>query len=212
MRIELLRFNTRKEDWLLILENVVKCTAKLLINFMEASEIKLEIRYGTVKDAKKLAPLAIKIFNDTFAGNPLNKPEDLNEYISEAFSFEQTKRELVDKNSVFFIAENEGEMIGYAKLQKHSGEDCVLDKNPIELQRLYVEREFHGGGIAAKIMEACFEEAKRQNFQTIWLGVWEYNYRAQKFYEKLGFQRVGNHIFKLGSDPQTDLVMEKKLM
>jgi len=178
---------------------------------MEANEIKLKIRYGTLEDAKRLAPLAIKIFNDTFADNPLNKPEDMNEYISEAFSIEQTNREFVDKNSVFFIAENDGEMIGYAKLQKNSGEDCVSDKNPIELQRLYVERKFHGAGIAAKLMEACFEEAKRQNFQTIWLGVWEYNFRAQKFYEKLGFQNVGNHVFMLGRAAQTDLVMEKKL-
>ncbi len=193
------------------MEKVAKCTVKLLINFMGASEIKLEIRYGTVEDAERLTPLAIKIFNDTFADNPLNKPEDMNHYISEAFSFEQTQRELADENSIFFIAEIDGEMIGYAKLQKHSREDCISDKNPIELQRLYVEHGFHGKGIAAKIMQMCFDESKRQNFQTMWLGVWEYNFRAQKFYGKLGFQKVGNHIFLLGNDAQTDLVMEKEL-
>lgn len=178
---------------------------------MEANKSKLKIRYGKIEDAQKLAPLAIKIFNHTFAANPLNKPEDMKEYIAKAFGLEQTERELADENSIFFIAENEGEMIGYAKLQKHSGEDCVADKNPIELQRLYVAREFHGSGIAAEIMRRCFEEAQQQNFQTIWLGVWEYNFRAQKFYEKLGFKAVGEHIFMLGRDAQTDLVMEKKL-
>lgn len=197
---------------MLILEDVAGSAVKLFINIMQASRLKLHIRYGTVEDAEKLTPLAIKIFNDTFAGNPLNKPEDMNQYISEAFSVEQTQRELADKNSIFFIAEIKEEMIGYAKLQKHSTENCVLDKNPIELQRLYVTHEFHGRGVAAKIMETCFEESKRQNFQTMWLGVWEYNFRAQKFYEKLGFQKVGSHIFKLGSDAQTDLVMEKKLV
>lgn len=193
------------------LENVAKDAANLLINSMETSEVKIEIRYGTTEDAQRLTPLAIKIFNDTFADNPLNKPEDMDEYISEAFSFEQTRRELADENSIFFIAETDGEMIGYAKLQKHSREDCISDENPIELQRLYVAHGFHGRGVAAKIMQTCFEESKRQNFQTMWLGVWEYNYRAQKFYEKLGFQKVGNHIFMLGKDAQTDLVMEKKL-
>lgn len=194
-----------------MLENACKPKFKLLINFMKVNEMELKIRYGTVQDAEKLTPLAIKIFNDTFADNPLNKPEDMDEYISEAFSFEQTRSELADENSIFFIAETDGEMIGYAKLQKHSKEDCISDENPIELQRLYVAHGFHGRGVAAKIMETCFEESKRQNFQTIWLGVWEYNYRAQKFYEKLGFQIVGNHIFMLGKDAQTDLIMEKKL-
>jgi ribosomal protein S18 acetylase RimI-like enzyme len=194
-----------------MLENACKPKFKLLINFMKVNEMELKIRYGTVQDAEKLTPLAIKIFNDTFADNPLNQPEDMDEYISEAFSFEQTRSELADENSIFFIAETDGEMIGYAKLQKHSKEDCISDENPIELQRLYVAHGFHGRGVAAKIMETCFEESKRQNFQTIWLGVWEYNYRAQKFYEKLGFQKVGNHIFMLGKDAQTDLIMEKKL-
>ena len=178
---------------------------------MGANKSKLKIRYGKIEDAQKLAPLAIKIFNHTFAANPLNKPEDMKEYIAEAFSLEQTERELRDRDSIFFIAENDGNMIGYAKLQKHSGEDCIADKNPIELQRLYVAHEFHGSGTAAKLMEVCFEEAQQQNFQTIWLGVWEYNFRAQKFYEKLDFKVVGEHIFMLGRDAQTDLVMEKKL-
>ncbi len=178
---------------------------------MNENKINLKIRYGIAEDAEKLAPLAVQIFNDTFAANPLNKPEDMKEYVSEAFNFEQTERELSDKDSIFFVAENDGEMVGYAKLQKYSSEDCVSGENPIELQRLYVAHEFHGSGIAAEIMRKCFEEAREQNFQTMWLGVWEYNFRAQKFYGKLGFNVVGKHIFMLGRDAQTDLIMEKDL-
>jgi len=87
----------------------------------------------------------------------------------------------------------------------------VSGENPIELNKLYVTREFHGKGIAQVLMEKCFAEAENKNYQTMWLGVWEFNFRAQKFYEKLGFRQVGNHIFQLGSDPQTDWIMEKKL-
>ncbi len=175
------------------------------------SETNLKIRRGTAADAETLAPLAVKIFNDTFAANPLNKPEDMRAYIAEFMSVSAFELELNDKNSVFFIAEADDEMIGYAKLQEHSTENCVSDKSPIELCRLYVAQEFHGKGIAHKLMNECFDEAKRKNFQTMWLGVWEFNFRAQKFYEKLGFSKVGKHIFQLGSDPQTDLVMERKL-
>ncbi len=175
------------------------------------SEINLKIRRGTSQDADTLAPLAVKIFNDTFAANPLNKPEDMRAYIAEFMSVEAFEQELADENSIFFIAEIAGEIIGYAKLQEHSTEDCVSDKNPIELCRLYVAHEFHGKGIAKQLMDKCFAEAMRKNFHTMWLGVWEFNFRAQKFYEKVGFSKAGKHIFQLGSDPQTDLVMVKKL-
>jgi ribosomal protein S18 acetylase RimI-like enzyme len=175
------------------------------------SETNLKIRRGTVEDAKTLAPLAVKIFNDTFAANPLNKPEDMQAYIAEFMSVAAFEQELADKDSIFFIAESDGEMIGYAKLKENSIEDSVSDTNPIELCRLYVAHEFHGAGIARKLMNECFAEARRKDFQTMWLGVWEFNFRAQRFYEKLGFSKVGEHVFQLGSDPQTDFVMEKKL-
>lgn len=170
-----------------------------------------EIRRGVVEDAENLQPLAIKIFNDTFAGNPLNKPEDMRVYIAEAFSLEQTRRELADGESTFFVAEAEGKMIGYAKMQENTTEECVSDSRPIELSRLYVLKDFHGQGIAGKLMNECFELARNKNYQTMWLGVWEHNFRAQRFYEKLGFRKVGSHVFQLGADPQTDWVMEKKL-
>lgn len=175
------------------------------------NKIELNIRRGTFQDAESLMPLAIEIFNDTFASHPLNKPEDMQAYIAEAFSLEQLQNEFSDKNTVIFIAEIEEKMVGYAKLHEHSTEACVSDDDPIELQRLYVSKDFHGLGVAGSLMNKCFAEAQSKNYQTLWLGVWEHNYRAQRFYEKLGFKKVGTHIFVLGSDPQTDWVMEKKL-
>ncbi len=174
-------------------------------------DISLKIRRGTFGDAEMLQPLAVKTFNDAFAGNPLNKPEDMRVYIAEAFSLEQTARELADAETVFYVAEVGAEMIGYAKLQERSTEDCIADANPIELSRLYVRKDFHGRGIADELMNECFNYARRKNYQTMWLGVWEYNFRAQKFYGKLGFTRVGSHVFQLGSDAQTDWVMQRKL-
>ena len=175
------------------------------------SEINLNIRRGTIEDAEMLAPLAVKIFNDTFADNPLNKPDDMRAYITEFLSVEAFNRDLANKNSIFFIAETERKIIGYAKLVERSTEDCVSDENPIELNKLYILHEFQGKGIAQVLMEKCFAEAERKNYQTMWLGVWEFNFRAQKFYEKLGFKQIGTHIFQLGSDPQTDWIMKKKL-
>jgi ribosomal protein S18 acetylase RimI-like enzyme len=176
---------------------------------MNDSQIK--IRRGKIEDAEKLAPLAIKIFNDTFAGNPLNKPEDMRAYIAEAFSLEQIRHELIDQEMIIFIVEADNRMIGFAKLLEHSIEECVDDKDPIEIQRFYIAGEYHGRGIAQKLMEECLAVARLKQYKTIWLGVWEFNHRAQRFYEKLGFEKVGTHIFQLGNDPQTDWVMAKNL-
>lgn len=174
-------------------------------------ENNLRIRRGTVADAETLQPLAIVIFNDAFADNPLNKPEDMRAYIAEAFSLEQTRRELGDENVTFFVAEIDDRMIGYAKLTEHSPVHCVADDDPVELSRLYVLRDFHGQGIADCLMSECLALAESKNYRTMWLGVWEHNARARRFYEKIGFRHVGEHIFQLGSDAQTDWVMEKVL-
>jgi ribosomal protein S18 acetylase RimI-like enzyme len=175
------------------------------------NKIEPKIRRGKIEDAETLAPLSIKIFNDTFASHPLNHPEDMKAYIAEAFSLEQIRHELTDKDSIVFIVEVDGEMIGFAKMREHSTEHCISDPDPIEIQRFYIAQEFHGKGIANALMQECLSEAKRKNYQTIWLGVWEYNHRAQRFYEKLGFEKVGDHVFVLGTDAQTDLVMAKSL-
>ncbi len=175
------------------------------------NQTELKIRRGTLEDAAALAPLAVQIFNDTFAGNPLNAPDDMHSYIAEFMSVEAFGRELADENSIFFIVEANGEMIGYAKLQENSTEECVIGANPIELQRLYVVKDFHGAGVAGELMDECFAEASRKNYQTMWLGVWEFNLRAQRFYGKIGFRKVGTHVFQLGADAQTDWVMEKTL-
>ena len=175
------------------------------------NETEIKIRRGTIADADALAPLAVKIFNDTFAENPLNKPEDMRAYINEFMSVEAFRADLADGLSIFFIAEENERMIGYAKLREHSPESCVADEDPIELSRLYVASELHGRGVAQALMSECFDAARRKNYRTMWLGVWEFNFRAQRFYEKLGFVKAGTHVFQLGADAQIDWVMTRHL-
>lgn len=175
------------------------------------NQTNFSIRRGVVEDAEQLTPLAIQIFNDTFAAHPLNKPEDMRAYIAEAFSLEQIRSELLDPETIIFVVEAGEKMIGFAKLHEHSAEECVVDTDPIELQRFYISHEFHGQGIAQKLIAECLNIARKKNYRTIWLGVWEHNHRAQSFYRKIGFEKTGTHIFQLGSDLQTDWVMEMKL-
>lgn len=171
----------------------------------------IEIRQATPEDAKQLTDLAYTTFWDAFAHHPKNAPDDLNHYMRQAFSLEQIAAELADDRSIFLIAEIESKPAGYAKLIVESTEEGITATRPIELSRLYSHQEFLGKGVGQNLMDACFEFATANGHDVMWLGVWEYNPRAQAFYTKNGFRKVGKHTFLLGSDPQTDLLMQKEL-
>ncbi len=169
------------------------------------SEIK--IRKATIEDAEMLTALAYQTFWDAFHEHPKNAPDDLADYMAKAFSFEQIKSELSDEKNIFLIAEIESEAAGYAKLIVGSREKPIRAEKPIELARLYSHQKFLGKGVGADLMEECFSTAKKLGCDVMWLGVWEFNPRAQRFYEKHGFRQIGKHIFQLGKDAQTDLLM-----
>ena len=169
----------------------------------------VKIRYANSDDASVLAEIAFKSFYDAFAHDERNKPEDMNVYMKEAFSVETITNDLADSTVVYFIAEIDSQAVGYAKLKTDSTEPCVTGENPIELCRIYALSEWIGHGIGAALMNECLEHAKEKGHDTMWLGVWEFNYLAQKFYFKYGFEKVGEHVFQLGEDAQTDWVLQK---
>jgi ribosomal protein S18 acetylase RimI-like enzyme len=171
----------------------------------------IKIRPASVDDAKLLTDLAYTTFWDAFAHHPKNAPDDLAHYMRQAFTIEQITEELADPKSQFLIAEIDGEPAGYAKLIFDTTEPEVIAEWPVELSRLYSHQKFLGQGVGQALMDACFDRAKETGRDVMWLGVWEYNPRAQRFYEKNGFRFVGKHTFLLGSDPQTDLLMQKEI-
>ena len=174
-----------------------------------SSQATLTIRYANSGDAAMLAELGARTFHETFAAD--NPPDDMAAYLATAFTVEQLEAELRDSLSVFFVAEFDGVAAGYAKLRAGKLPEGVKGPNPIELERIYVARDWLGRGVGPALMEACLKEARRLGHGAIWLGVWEHNDRARAFYRKYDFRDVGTHIFQLGSDAQTDMVMERRL-
>ncbi len=169
----------------------------------------LTIRRGTLADAGLLSELGARTFSETFAVD--NTPEDLAAYVARSFNVAQQTAELEDPASVFLIAEVDGHAAGYAKLHDGEPEKGVEGPKPVELVRLYVSRDWLGRGIGEQLMRACIDEARKAGHETIWLGVWERNARAQAFYRKWNFRTLGEHMFQLGSDLQRDLLMERPL-
>lgn len=171
----------------------------------------ISIRRAYGLDAEMLTEFARVTFWDAFHEHPKNAPEDMAAYMAEAFSEDAVAAELADPKNIFLLAEIGGDAAGYAKLTIGAIEEGITAEQPIELNRLYSHQRFLGKGVGQALMDECFVAARELGCDVIWLGVWEYNPRAQRFYEKNGFRVVGSHVFQLGSDPQTDLLMQQEL-
>ena len=153
--------------------------------------------------------MALKTFLDTFG--PQNKPEDIAIHAAKSYTPEVQLAELQDPSLTYLIAEVDGEPAGFSMIGKPRSPAFLKFDEPVELFRFYVDKEWHGKGVAPPMMEACEEEAIARGGKTICLSVWEYNPRAIRFYEKIGFSKAGTHPYILGDDVQTDFVMVRTI-
>ena len=168
---------------------------------------KVSIRRASLHDNHLLAALGAQTFYDAFAAE--NTPENMAAYLAASFNPEKQAAELADPLSTFLIAEVENEAVGYTSLKEVTPPPGVTGPKPVEIERVYARTDWIGYGIGSALMSACIEEAGNQGFETVWLGVWEYNQRALAFYKKWGFVQAGTQVFRLGDDLQTDLVLQR---
>jgi ribosomal protein S18 acetylase RimI-like enzyme len=169
----------------------------------------VSLRRATPADAGGLAAFAAKAFTDSFAAD--NRPEDVAAYLSEAFGEAVQRAELEDPDCTVFLADADGETVGYVMLREGIAPGIVGGANAIEVARLYAGQRWIGAGIGALLMQRCLAEAASRGRRTVWLGVWERNARAIAFYERWGFIDVGSQFFQLGSDRQNDRVMARQV-
>lgn len=167
------------------------------------------IRQGTAADAAALTAFAGRLFRDVFG--PDNRESDMAQYTAAAFNAEMQTRELTEPGRVVLLGESDGALACYALLRTGPADECVTGADPVEIERFYVDFPWHGTGAAAQLMDHVIDTAKALGGHTLWLGVWEHNPRAIRFYQKLGFVDVGAHPFTLGEDLQTDRVMTRPL-
>lgn len=134
-------------------------------------------------------------------------------FLQQYFNEKQLSTELSNPDDMCFFAEAEGNPVGYLRfMEDYSSFPLMTQWKALELKRIYVSKEYKGRGIAQLLMDFILNHAAENNYDVVWLGVWEHNYRAQKFYEKYGFANSGHtHDFPIGSTPQTDNWMWKFL-
>lgn len=169
----------------------------------------LVTRQASVDDAHALSVFARRVFHDTFAAD--NDPADMALYLDYAFTESKQRGELADASRVCLLVEQDGVLVAYASVFNGSGNEHVTGGRPVELERFYVDQRWHGAGLAAPLMAAVKAQAVAWGGDALWLGVWERNAKAIRFYEKQGFERVGAQTFTLGADVQQDAVMRVRL-
>jgi GNAT superfamily N-acetyltransferase len=167
----------------------------------------LRVREAVPSDAALLAQLGARTFFDTFADR--NTPEDMADYLAEAFSSEKQAAQLADPANVFLVVEADGRPAGYAQLSFAPAPNTIAGHAPMEIRRFYACQDWIGRGVGAVLMEECMLRARRAGCDAVWLDVWEHNERAMAFYKKWGFVLVGSQRFKLGNDLQYDLLMAR---
>ncbi|KAK0123212.1 hypothetical protein ONS96_010212 [Cadophora gregata f. sp. sojae] len=170
-----------------------------------------KIRAAKPKDVEAIAALGSRVFSNSF-GYSLS-PVDLEAYLQSAYSHTAIKSDLSNSNMDTIVATDSNDhVVGFSQLTRGTTEPCLAGvEKTVELQRLYVSEDCHGAGVGRKLVDRVEGMAREQGFVTMWLGVWEENFKAQKVYLKLGYVKVGSHDFKMGDCIQTDWIMSKKL-
>ena len=170
----------------------------------------MQFRECLLADLKALVALSRRTFIASF--EQYNTPEDFRSYLESAFSEGRIRQELLHPDSMFYFVKQQNTNTGYFKLNENDAQTEFQEPAGMELERIYVVPEAQGRGIGEKIMAFVLEVAQAKQKGYLWLGVWEKNTRAIRFYERLGFERCGTHPYYIGTDMQTDFLYKLTLI
>jgi len=170
----------------------------------------INIRRLSIADIDALQQLSRQTFFETFSA--LNTEENMTNYLRDSFSTEKLSEELTNTSSEFYFAEIDSVPIGYLKINTGSSQTELKDDKALEIERIYVISKFQGKKIGQLLYDYALDLAMQGKYDYIWLGVWEENQKAIKFYTKNGFVEFDKHVFRLGNDEQTDIMMKLSLI
>ena len=169
----------------------------------------LQIRKIAWNDVVQLQQICIQTFAETFSA--MNSEEDMQKYLADSFSDEKLRTELRDENSAYYFALVNEKVAGYLKVNFGQSQNELKNENALEIERIYVLKAFQGKRVGQVLFEKAIEIALQKEVDFVWLGVWEHNAKAIRFYRKNGFEVFDRHVFMLGNDKQTDLMMKRQM-
>jgi ribosomal protein S18 acetylase RimI-like enzyme len=169
------------------------------------------IRKVLPEDYKTLAEFGRKTFYDTW--KDYNTESDMQIYLQKAFDEDIILTEIKDSLvNTFLFAFDVDKLVAYAKVRNDRAYDEFNGAKALEVERVYVLKEYHGKPVGRMLMDECLTIAERENYEWIWLGVNIDNHRAIAFYKKYGFVTFGTKMFKLGDAEDQDFLMKRKVV
>ncbi len=170
---------------------------------------KFHIRPTKITELEKLHTISVQTFKETFEAK--NNEDDMAVYLKHKLSKKQLNAEFSDRNTSFYFAYCDEVLVGYLKLNfKDAQKKVVLKGKAYEIERIYILKAHQGRGFGTQLFNEALEIGRGKGYKLMWLGVWEFNHKALKFYEKKGLKAFDSHIFQLGNDSQTDILMQLK--
>jgi ribosomal protein S18 acetylase RimI-like enzyme len=169
----------------------------------------ITIRKATLADISHLQRIGRQTFYETFAAS--NSKQNMQTYLEEGFALEKLTAELQNPHSAFYFAELDYTLIGYLKVNTGASQTELQEEHALEIERIYVLQTYHGQKVGQALYDKALQLAQEAQVTYVWLGVWEENPRAIRFYQKNGFVEFDKHIFTLGDDAQTDIMMKLRL-
>ncbi len=171
---------------------------------MEKKDISL--RVITEKDIDALQEISRDTFYESFID--ITPREDMRRYLEQSFNTRTLLEEINDSNSIFYFTEAGNKLIGYGKMNFNKPPYGLPGLSScMEIQRLYIKKEFQGSGAAQKLMDIFLEEAHRRGFTKIWLSTGAFNNKALRFYRHYGFEKIADHKFPVGSVNFEDMIL-----
>ena len=164
------------------------------------------IRALSSADAARYSEFAERLFRETYVDG--YDPADIDHYVGHAFNTAQQTLELNEPGSrVLVIEDSQSGLLGFVHLRQTPAPAALEGRHALEISRFYVDRPWHGRGIARVLMSASIAEARSRGADALWLLVYQDNPRAVAFYEKSGFRRAGTQPFRLGNRVDQDWLM-----
>ncbi len=169
----------------------------------------IKIRECGIEDLNLLKDLGNKTFYGTYAS--MISPETLDMYLKKSFSEERIAEELNKTGSKFYFVYSDNDLAGYLKINTAPDQTSINDPESVEIERIYIKKEFKGKGLGKQLMNYVIQSAKDSGKKYIRPGVWEKNQGAIAFYSRMGFQTTGRNSFKIGNDIHSDIIMKKNI-
>ncbi|MFN3229058.1 MAG: GNAT family N-acetyltransferase [Asticcacaulis sp.] len=165
------------------------------------------LRPACLDEAVPLARLGAETFSETFAH--LYDPADLQAFLEGSHTAEAVRARLKSGNELWLVAEREGDLLAYAVAGPCELPHPEADASQGELKRLYVRARAQNLGLGARLMQQAITWLENQFHGALWLGVWSENYGAQRFYQRYGFDKVGEYGFPVGQQIDREFIFRR---